>query len=135
MGPHIFDIMPLNYQRLEAEVSANWPAIPHFGSRPGAQLTGFGENPITISGLLFPQEFGGRTELEAVKTTLSAGKPVSLIGWAGFTGTAASVFGMVVLLRISTSDEEIGQDGLGREVSYEIEVKPKPGLSGRWGLF
>ena len=70
IGPHKFEIEPLNYQSMEQEFEVKWPAISRFGARPGRQHTGFGEDPILISGVLYPETFAGsRQELNALIAT------------------------------------------------------------------
>ncbi|WP_321334870.1 phage tail protein [Breoghania sp.] len=132
LGPHIFTIAPLNFQSIERETEACWPSIPRFGTAPGRQFTGFGEDPITISGLLFPEEMGGRDAYESVRATQAAAQPVLMVGWA--TASAARVFGRVVILRISDTQSIISREGQGRRVEYEIEVAPYLD-NGRLGLF
>lgn len=122
LGPHIFSIAPLSYQRLETTVEAKWPAISRFGTAPGRQFTGLGEDPITISGLMFPHELGGLAELDALRASVRAAKPVLMVGWAG--ATAARVLGEVVLLKVTDTAERIDRQGQPRKVSYDIEVAP-----------
>ena len=59
LGPHIFEIAPLNFQALERQTEALWPTVARFGQAPGRQFVGFGENRVTITGLLRPSEPGG----------------------------------------------------------------------------
>jgi len=134
LGPHIFSIAPLSFQALDRETTVKWAAISRFAGRPGRQMTGYGEDPILISGLLFPEELGGREELEALRATQRSAVPVTMAGWAG-SGTAANIYGLVVILAIRDQQTSINRDGHGRRISYEIEVAPL-GASGRpVGLF
>lgn len=135
LGSHIFEIAPLNFQEIERETAPKLPAIARFGARPGRQFTGLGEDPITISGLLFPEELGGRAELEAVRATQSSGQPVLMLGWAGSSGLAATVYGMVVILSVSDSQTRISRSGIGRRLSYSITVAPVSGAGRPVGLF
>ena len=135
LGPHIFEIAPLNFQEIERDTEAKWPAISRFGGRPGRQFTGSGEDPITISGLLFPEELGGRDEFEAIRTTQRAAKPVLLVGWSVAVSTAAQIFGRVVILRIRDRQTVISRSGHGRRLSFDIEVAPFPGDGKPVGLF
>jgi hypothetical protein len=135
LGPHIFEIAPLNYQKLVTEVEVKWPAIARFGGRPGRQFTGYGEDPIVISGLLFPEELGGREELEAVRITARAALPVMMLGWAGVAGFAARVLGQVVILKASDTQTYIDIAGRGRRLEYSIDVAPSGGGGKPIGLF
>jgi len=129
LGAHIFEIAPLNFQALDRQTEALWPSVPRFGNAPGRQFVGYGENPVTISGLLFPEEFGGRGEFEALRATQAAALPVMMVGWAA-AGTAGRVFGKVVILSISDTQSIISANGQGRKLEYTIEVAPHGDSSG-----
>jgi phage protein U len=135
LGPHKFEIAPMSFQQLEDETVANWQAIARFGGRPGFQMTGFGEDPITISGLLYPEELGGREELDAVRATQKRGLPVLMVGWAGDQSEKARVFGQVGIRRVQRTQTNINRSGLGRKVAYSITVVPTSGgasFAGGW---
>ncbi len=135
LGPHIFEIAPLNFQEIERETEALWPAIPRFGNRPGRQFTGYGEDKIRISGLLYPDELGGRQEFEAIRATQAAATPVLMVGWAVASGTAARVYGRVVILRVSDRQSSINRQGYGRRLQFDIEVAPYSGGGSPVGIF
>lgn len=136
LGAHIFEIAPLNFQRISEETTAKWPSIARFGGRPGRQHTGYGDDPITISGLLYPEELGGQAELEALRATQRAARPVVMMGWQGSTGTAAKIYGLVVILSISSTKSAIGPSGIARKLSFEVEVAPAGDGGGKpVGLF
>lgn len=134
LGSHRFQIAPLNFQRIVRETAVKWPAVARFGGRPSRQMTGYGEDPLTISGLLYPEEFGGREELEALRATQQAARPVIMAGWA-LTGEAARIFARVVILKIRDEQTSINRDGFGRRLSFEVEVAPVGGGGKPVGLF
>ena len=134
LGPNMFEIAPLNFQSIERTTEAVWAAIPRFGAAPGRQFTGYGEDPIRISGLLFPDELGGRGEFEAIRLTQQAARPVTMMGWAG-SGMAARIFGLVVILSVSDQQTSINRQGVGRRLSFDIEVAPFVGGGKPIGLF
>lgn len=120
LGPHVFEVLPLNYQRIERLLEIRFASVPRLGVRPSRQFVGFGEDPLTISGVLFPQEFGGRAEYEAIKLTAQAALAVPLVGFG--TGTLGRVWGLVIITMIADSQEEIGEDGAGQVLTYDIQV-------------
>lgn len=135
LGPHIFQVTELNYQSLKRKTEAKWPAISRFGGRPGRQFTGFGEDTITIDGLLFPEEFNDSEQFEALRVTQAAGKPVSMMGWALGEGMAAELFGRVVILTIEDDQTRIGRSGRGQRIEYSIALAPFSGEGKPIGLF
>ncbi|MFT4162869.1 phage tail protein [Shinella sp.] len=134
LGPHMFEIAPLNFQAIERETTVKWPAIARFGGRPGRQMTGYGEDPITISGLLYPDELGGRDEFEAVRATQQTAQPVLMVGWSG-SGMKARIYGLVVIVTVRDQQTSINRDGFGRRLSYDIEVAPIGATGKPIGLF
>lgn len=131
LGPHVFEVLPLNYQRLERMTEAMWASVPRLGARPSRQFVGLGDDPLTISGVIFPEEFGGRAEYEAIRLTQTAALPVPLIGYGA--GTLGLVWGLVVITMIADSQEEIGRDGSGQVLAYDIEVAPYDEAGGGFG--
>lgn len=90
---------------------------------------------MTISGLLFPHEFDDREAFEALRATQAAAEPATLMGWVIGTGTAAQLFGRVVILKIDDTQSRIGQDGLARRIAYTLTLAPFRGAGKPVGLF
>lgn len=133
LGPHVFEIAPLNYQRFERRSEVLFPTVPRFGQRPNRQHTGYGEDPVRIEGLLYPDEFGGRAEFDALRATQEAARAVLLMGWAG--PTSARLFGRVVILSIDDRQSSINAAGQGRKLAFDIALAPAPRAGSRWKLF
>lgn len=132
LGPHIFEIFPLNLQKLEEETEANWPAVQRFGVGPARQFTGPGDGTMKIEGLIFNEEFGGYPQYLALKETQKRGQPVDLLGW-GAGAALAFVLGPVVILKVGATHEMIGPDGIGRKITFTIELAKFGGGSGFGG--
>ncbi len=91
------------------------------------------DDELTLSGLLFPEEFGGRDEYEQIAGTLLTGKPVMMVGFG--VATAGRVFGQVVIEEISDGQDYIGPDGAGQRLSFDILVSPYGADGGQYGGF
>lgn len=122
LGPHIFKILPLNFQELERTTIAKWPSIARFGQRNARQFTGLGDDETKIGGIIYPEEFGGRSEFEALRATQAAGRPVMMVGLA--TASSARIFGRVVILDVSDKQSSIAPNGQGRILDFTITVAP-----------
>jgi phage protein U len=133
LGPYIFRILPLTLQKIEEETTANHPALQRFGSGPARQFTGPGESTLKIEGLWFNEEFGGQGDYLALKGIQAAGRPVITMGW-GAGATFAMVLGRMVILRVSAQHEAIGPDGIGRKITFGIELASY-GEDGGGGFF
>ncbi|WP_336798862.1 phage tail protein [Kaistia sp. MMO-174] len=135
LGPHVFEVLPLNYQELERTTEAVWASIPRLGTRPARQFVGYGDDVLVISGVLFPEALGGRGAFEAIRATQAAAEPVMLVGFG--TESVGRVWGRVIILSVHDRQESIARNGAGEVLSYEIEVAPYgdgPG-AGLFGLF
>ena len=124
LGPHKFEIAPMSFQQLEDETIAEWKAIGRFGGRPGWQFTGFGEDPISISGLLYPYELGGRDAIDALRETQRQKAPVLMIGWSTDERAAAKVFGRVAIRSVRRTQTNIDAFGQGRKIAFDIGLVP-----------
>jgi hypothetical protein len=130
IGPHKFEIAPMSFQQLEDETVAEWKAIARFGGRPGQQFTGFGEDPIRISGLLYPEELGGRDAIDAIRETQRAKKPVLMVGWTTDERAAAKVFGRVAIKSVRRTQTNINAYGQGRKIAFDIGLVPIGDVAG-----
>ena len=134
LGPNVFSVLPVTLSKITRATKANWAAVPRFGGEVARQFTGMGEHSIKLEGLVFNSHFGGFGQYEAVRATQLAGKPVPLIGMvAGLVGT---VYGLVVILSVSDAQEYLdGATGVGRKLSFDVEVAPFGGDGPLGGLF
>ncbi len=133
LGPNVFETLPMTLQKIEEESRALWPGVHRFGVGPARQFTGLGESQMTIEGLIFNQEFGGYGDYLALKETQRLGQPVDMIGW-GAAAAFAGVFGAVCIVKVGATHEYIHQSGIGRKLTFAIEVVPF-GEGGIGGLF
>jgi phage protein U len=89
---------------------------------------------MTIEGLCFNEEFGGYAEYLALKATQALGEPVDVVGWGAAAGFA-SVLGTCVILKVGASHEHIGPDGIGRKITFTVELAKLGGGGAGGGLF
>ena len=123
LGNHSFEIIGLNYQSLSRTTTAHWVPIARFGGKAAKQFTGKGaDDKATISGLLFPEEFGGREEYEAIRLTQGQGRPVMMVGF-GANG-AGRIFGKVCIETVSDTQDYISPNGQGKKQQFSIQISP-----------
>lgn len=121
LGPYIFEILPLNLQTIEEETAANWPEAQRFGVGPARQYTGPGEATMKIEGLCFNEEFGGYRDYLELKDLQAQGDPVDVVGW-GEGAFYADVLGPMCILKIGARHERLGPDGIGRKITFSVEL-------------
>lgn len=123
LGPVVFEILPLSLQRLAEHTRVKWPAIGRFGNQSARQFTGYGDDSFRIEGLFYNEEWGGFDDYLALKALQRNPEPVDMIGGAA-AGSYATVFGPVVILDVGATHEHIGQGGIGRKVTFSVELAP-----------
>ncbi|WP_068087507.1 phage tail protein [Polycladidibacter stylochi] len=114
LGPHRFRIEGLNYQKLEREFAGRWKE--HFTAN-GSHVDQFlGATPRTLmlSGVLFPQSYGGYEAAVAVGLSIERGHILPLF-------SITKPFGLYKALSLRLSDETTGPGGV-IEASYELEL-------------
>lgn len=133
LGPHVFETEGLNFTELERRLRASIGRVPRLGQRAARQFSGIEEETITIRGLIFDEQFGGRGDYEAIASTLERGEPVVMIG----TGVArrGRVFGLVYVVEVSDTQTHINPLGGGRKLAFDVVVEPYEGRAGAGGLF
>ena len=133
LGHHHFSILPMSYQKLKTDTSIHLPAIARFGGDDARQFTGRPSAELTIDGLLFPKEFGGKGAYDAIRATQYSGTAVMMVGFSGSVGRA---FGRVIIQKVSDTQSEIDIDGTGKMVSFSVQLTSVGGsLGGPGGLF
>ena len=116
LGPHVFEIAPLNYQNLQKKAEFRWAALNRLSREPARQFTGPGSTSISISGLMFPDTLHGYEDYKAIERTGRKGRPLMMVGGTGL------VFGKVVILSVSETHQVIGARGAPAKMEFSIEV-------------
>lgn len=117
LGGVVFQIEPLNYQRLSSSMTTSFAEHSVLGAPKVYEHTGEGDRSFDIKGTVFPEFSGGMDELQALEMMRSSGQPQSLMLGSGFTA------GWVLIKSIKQDHEHIGASGIGREVSFTLSLE------------
>ena len=121
LGPHQFAVDPLNYNKFESDIEARWKENYTANGNHIDQFLGASARSITISGVLFPESYGGLNEAEAVAQTIRAGNPVPLFSISGRN------YGLVKALSLNLTHKKIGPRDSIIEAVYSIKVSEYSG--------
>ncbi len=88
------------------------------------QFTGYGNDPKTLHGVLFPEEFGDRVAIDAITRTIRAAKPVQMIRWMRDDSYSALMHGSVVITHIRKDHDYINRSGQSGRIRYSISLLP-----------
>lgn len=122
LGPHVFEVLPVTLQKIEREVNLNWPGISRFGGPVARQATGEGEHSVKLNGLLFPAAFGGWASYNGIIATALEQEPLMMMGFG--VDMLAEVLGLVVITKVHDTQDYLGPDGVGQQVTFDVEVAP-----------
>jgi len=117
LGPFMFQSHGFGYTDVGRKLDTTWAELETVGRLHALQWTGPRTEVVTITGVLFPQEFGGATTLEGVRLAAKSGIPLMLVSLGG------RVFGSHAIQKV---DEDRGfhdRYGTPGRNAYTIEVK------------
>lgn len=117
LGPFLFRAHGFGYTGVGRKMDTTWAELETVGRLNELQWTGPRSETVSITGVLFPIEFGGQTTLEGVKLAARSGLPLMLVSLGG------RVFGRHAIQ--SVSEDRAFHDRLGTpgRNAYTIEVK------------
>jgi phage protein U len=117
LGPVVFQLVPLNTDKVSAETRHPFAEHEVVGGPPLYENMGEGERGYSLKGCVFPEHFGGLAELAALRSMVRAGVPQHLMRGDG------TPMGWVALEKISEESETLGFTGIGREITYCLDMK------------
>lgn len=117
LGPFMFRAHGFGYTGVGRSLDTSWAELETVGRLNALQWTGPRSEAVTISGVLFPQEFGGLTTLEGVRLAARNGLPLMLVSLGGL------VFGSHAVQSITEDRAFHDRYGTPRRNAYTIEVK------------
>ena len=83
LGGFQFGIDTAAFQELNRNTEWHWPAQDVFDGRPVVQFVGWGEDSISLPGVVYPEHWGGTAQLEALRALGDTGTPQMLINGRG----------------------------------------------------
>lgn len=117
LGLFVFSLKTVPYQQLERENTFRHQKIGRVGSSPQYQYTGPDEEPVTLSGTLYPEVTGGDISLAALRTMAFSGK-----AWPLIEGTG-TVYGMFVITALKQTRTEFFSDGKAKKIEFTLQLK------------
>lgn len=119
----------LTYNGLTRDLDTSWAEIAVVDGFNAQQWTGPKNDVVTISGVLFPEEFGGMGSLNGIRSAAIAGIPMMLVTAAG------SVHGMHTIQGVGEDQTFHDAQGRPRQDAYDIKLKKYSAGGGLLSLF
>ncbi|KEP69638.1 tail protein [Thioclava dalianensis] len=117
LGPFMFHAHGFGYTGVGRKLDTSWAEIETAGRFNALQWTGPRSEVVTITGVLFPKEFGGAGTLESVRLAATSGVPLMLVSLGG------KVFGSHAIQKIDEDRAFHDRFGAPGRNAYTIEVK------------
>jgi len=121
LGPFAFQAHGFGLTNIGRNTDTSWASVSVAGGLDRLQWTGGSSDGVTISGVLFPHEFGGLSSLTGLRAAAEAGQPLMLVNLAG------QIFGLHVIESITEDRTLLDRNGLPMRDSYKLSLKRYPG--------
>ncbi|MDK1707004.1 phage tail protein [Serratia marcescens] len=117
LGMFVFMLKTVPFQQLERGNTFRHAKAERVGASPRYQYIGPDEEPVTLSGTLYPEVTGGDISLAVLRAMAYTGKAWPLIDGAGL------VFGMFVITGLKQTQAEFFSDGKARKIDFTLTLK------------
>lgn len=117
LGLFVFQLRTVPYQQLQYQ--RNWRHVTNnrVNHRPTTQFLGPDNDQLTLSGVLMPEETGGRLSLLALELMAEQGKAWPLIEGGG------TIYGMYVIESLNQTKSEFFSSGEARKIEFSLGLK------------
>ena len=125
LGPFAFTALHgLSYKTVGRELDAGWATVPVAQRLDSLQWTGPKQERITIGGVLFPEEFGGLSQLEGLRDMAASGVAMPLVSLGG------EIHGFYALEKVGEDRDFHDGMGMPRRDAYRLELRRVDDLAG-----
>lgn len=128
LGACQFQVAPFNFHETDHESGASFASHEVLGRMPALEFVGEAQESWSIRGRLFPEKFGGLSDLATMHGMRRSGVPQFYMRGDGVP------MGWVVIERVTEKSTYIGPDGVGRVIEFEMSLKRSDGPSAA-GIF
>ncbi|RSZ56160.1 phage tail protein [Massilia atriviolacea] len=117
LGPYSFGLQTAAYQEFQRITAYTWAAQARFGKLNMLQATGPGDDGLTLSGVVFPEHFGGTGQLDSLRALAGLQQPQALIDGRG------NMLGQWVIESIDETGSIFAARGVARKQDFSIKLK------------
>lgn len=117
LGFFPFGIDTLAFSELNRNSEWRWASQDVFDARPVLQFVGQGKETLTLPGVIFPEYWGGTTQLEELRDLADEGEPQTLLDGRG------NILGDFVITGIQERQTVFAQAGVARRQEFTITLE------------
>lgn len=111
-----FEIDTATYQQLDRSTEYRWARIPRIGAHDALQFTGFGDDAIDVSGVIYPHFRGGLGQIDKMRAQGSIGVPLPLVSGTG------KVLGLWVAVSITEGQTVFAAQGIPQRQDFSMRI-------------
>lgn len=117
LGMFPFALSTAPYESLSRENSWRHVSSDRVGLSPRYQYVGAGEEPIILTGTLYPEISGGDVSLAVLRAMAYTG-----LAWPLVEGTG-TIYGMYVIVGLKQTRTDFFSDGKARKIDFTLSLK------------
>lgn len=117
IGPVTFEVAPFNATGYSHSHGTDFVEKPVLGAQAPLEWVGEGAEAWDISAKLFPERFGGMSDLLLLKAARKSGLPQYMMRGDG------SLMGWVAITNVNERSSYLGANGVGRVIDVTIGVR------------
>lgn len=127
LGSYQFGLSTAAYQEFQRSTAYTWAAQSRFGKDDALQSTGPGADTITLTGVVFPEHFGGIGQLDEMRLLGGQGDLQTLIDGRG------RMLGDWAIEGVEELGSIFAQAGVARRQQFTIKLRRGPDDDGTLG--
>ena len=117
LGSLQIKVAPFNAHEVAESGTTDYAVKAVVGAEQPLEFVGEGSNEMTLTGRLFPHEFGGLDELELLRQMRTSGRPQYLIRGDG------KPFGWFAITSVSTRSAYLNSHGVGKMIEVTVNLR------------
>ena len=116
LGQFDFSLSTAAYQQFSRATAYRWQGQNRYGQLPAQQFTGYGDDTITLAGVIIPEFSGGLHQLDKLRAEADKGAPLPLIDGLG------QLWWPWVIQSIEETQAVLLSNGLPRRLEFNLKL-------------
>lgn len=116
IGNFAFTTETATYETLSRTTSWRWAKTDLIGNTPSYQFVGEGDQTISISGAIYPYQFGKQASIDTLKLMAKAGEAYLIVNKRG------SSLGYWIIQSVSENESRHFADGTPRKNAFSLSL-------------
>lgn len=116
LGSYQFELNTALYQELTRRTEYRWATKQRHGLRPAKQFLGYGDDTISLTGVVYPDFRGGYGQVDGMREMAATGEPQLMVSGDGI------IFGFWVIELVEEVQKHITKLGAPLKQEFMMEL-------------